>query len=62
MEQVDEVRSGGSYLSSGDKRLHFGLGAAAQADWIEVRWPSGDTGRFASAGANREILLTEGRK
>ena len=62
MEQVDEVRSGGSYLSSSDRRLHFGLGAAVRADWIEVRWPSGDTERFGTAEANREVFLTEGRK
>jgi len=59
LEQVDEVRSGGSYLSNGDKRLHFGLGAAPRADWIEVRWPSGVTERFPAAEANREIFLTE---
>ena len=56
---MDEVRSGGSYLSSNDKRLHFGLGAAPRVDWIEVRWPSGVTGRFPAAEINREIMLTE---
>ena len=39
--QVDEVRSGGSYLSQNDLRLHFGLGAASIVDSLEVRWPSG---------------------
>jgi len=62
LEQVDEVRSGGSYLSNNDKRLHFGLGSAQGADWIEVRWPSGATERFPAARANREILLTEGQR
>ena len=62
LEQVDEVRSGGSYLSNNDKRLHFGLGAARGADWIEVRWPSGATERFPATTANREILLTEGQR
>ena len=60
--QTDEVRSGGSYLSNNDKRLHFGLGSAAGADWIEVRWPSGATERFPATVANREILLTEGQR
>ncbi len=59
LEQVDEVRSGGSYLSNSDKRLHFGLGAAPRADWIEVRWPSGATERLPAAEANREIFVTE---
>jgi hypothetical protein len=39
--QMDEVRSGGSYLSQSDLRLHFGLGAAAKVDKIEIIWPGG---------------------
>ena len=39
--QVDEVRSGGSYLSQSDLRLHFGLGAAQKIDKIEIDWPGG---------------------
>ena len=38
--QYDTVRSGGSYLSSSDLRLHFGLGAATKIDRLELRWPS----------------------
>jgi hypothetical protein len=38
---VRSVDGGGSYLSSHDRRLHFGLGGATRADSIEVRWPSG---------------------
>jgi len=38
--QIDEVRSGGSYMSQNDLRVHFGLGAVRQAD-IEIRWLSG---------------------
>jgi enediyne biosynthesis protein E4 len=41
MTQTDEVRSGGSYLSQNDFRLHFGLAAAKTVDAVEVRWPSG---------------------
>ena len=43
---VDEVRSGSSYDSNNDMRIHFGLGAATKIDWIQVRWPSGLTERF----------------
>src|SRR5262249_48558757 len=39
--QTDEVRSGSSYLSQNDMRLHFGLGKAAKVDEVEIRWPSG---------------------
>jgi hypothetical protein len=41
--QVDEVRSGGSYLSQSDLRLHFGLGEHAAADKVEIFWPGGKT-------------------
>jgi hypothetical protein len=39
LTQVHEVRSASSYLSQNDMRLHIGLGAATQADSIEIRWP-----------------------
>jgi hypothetical protein len=39
--ELDEVRSGGSYLSQNDLRLHFGLGLSRFADRIEIAWPSG---------------------
>ena len=39
--QTAEVRSGGSYLSQNDLRLHFGLGAAAKVDKVEIAWPGG---------------------
>ncbi|MBI4170053.1 MAG: CRTAC1 family protein [Acidobacteria bacterium] len=38
--QVGEVRSGSSYMSQNDMRLHFGLGAAGRVDAIEIRWPT----------------------
>src|SRR5256885_8562294 len=39
--QIDEVRSGASYLSQSDMRIHFGLGDASRIDRVEIRWPSG---------------------
>jgi hypothetical protein len=39
--QEDEVRSGGSYLSQNDLRLHFGLGTHQSVDKVEIFWPSG---------------------
>src|SRR6266853_390675 len=43
---VDEVRSGSSYISNNDMRVHFGLGAVARVEWVEVGWPSGLIERF----------------
>jgi hypothetical protein len=41
LTQIGEVRSGGSYLSQSDLRLHFGLGSARRIDRLEIWWPSG---------------------
>ena len=45
---VDEVRSGSSYDSNNDMRVHFGLGRNERVEWVEVRWPSGLTERFSN--------------
>jgi len=57
---VDEVRSGSSYDSNNDMRVHFGLGARTKLDWVEVRWPSGLTERFASVRVDAINNLKEG--
>jgi enediyne biosynthesis protein E4 len=41
--QIDEVHSGGSYLSQNDLRIHFGLGDSSHLDRVEIRWPGGKT-------------------
>ena len=56
---MDEVRSGGSYLSQSDLRVHFGLGDAASAD-LEVRWPSGVVDRLPGVAADRVVTVLEG--
>jgi hypothetical protein len=53
------VRTGSSYLSQSDLRLHFGLGAAASAD-VEIRWPSGIVERFSGVSADRIWTAREG--
>jgi hypothetical protein len=60
MEQVDEVRSGGSYLSQNDLRIHFGLGKADKATLIEIRWPSGQVDTIKDVKANQLVYVKEG--
>ncbi len=57
---VQEVRSGSSYISSSDLRLHFGLGQSSSVDRIEVRWPSGRDEIFPSPVVDRFVALVEG--
>jgi enediyne biosynthesis protein E4 len=59
--QMDEVHSGDSVMSQGDLRLHFGLGKAEKADWIEVKWPTTQKlERFPQVKANQVITIREG--
>jgi hypothetical protein len=58
---MQELRSGSSYLSSSDLRLHFGLGALASYDRIEVVWPSGLMEQFAGGSADKFVSLIEGK-
>jgi hypothetical protein len=51
---------GGSYQSAGDPRLHFGLGAAARVERLEVRWPSGQVDRYHDLDCDTGYLLREG--
>jgi enediyne biosynthesis protein E4 len=57
---VDEVRSGSSYDSSSDARVHFGLAAATKLDWVEVRWPSGLREKFMNMQLDSMNTLQEG--
>jgi hypothetical protein len=58
---VDEVRSGSSYNSSSDLRLHFGLGTETQVKRVTVRWPNGERESFEVEGVDRVMELIEGR-
>src|SRR6266700_1816539 len=58
--RVDEVRSGSSYSSSSDMRLHVGLGQTNQIDFAQVRWPSGLVERFESLRVDSIHDLKEG--
>jgi hypothetical protein len=60
LRQIDEVRSGGSYLSQSDLRLHFGLGAATRAYRVTVFWPSGTVDTVRDIPADRHVVIEEG--
>jgi hypothetical protein len=59
VEQWQEVRGGGIYLSQNDFRVHFGLGAATRVDRLEVRWPNGNEQTWQNLDVDRFHTLTE---
>lgn len=58
-EQFGTVTAGGSYLSSNDKRVHFGLGASEAVKLLEVTWPSGFVQTLENIRADRIVTVTE---
>jgi hypothetical protein len=58
--QIDEVRSGGSFMSQNDFRLHFGLGKANLAN-LSIRWLDGKTEHFSSVAAGQIVSIEEGK-
>ena len=59
-QQIDEVRSGGSYFSQNDLRIHFGIGKAQKIDVLELRWPSGLVETLKDIPPNQLIYVKEG--
>ena len=59
--QIEEVRSGGSYYSQNDLRIHFGLESAKKAD-VEIVWPTGKKDILAGLDVNRLYVVQEGGK
>jgi enediyne biosynthesis protein E4 len=57
--QLQEVRSGGGYISQSDFRLHFGLGKASKVDLLEIRWPSGLVDKLENVSANQILTIKE---
>ena len=57
--QMDEIRSGGGYLSQNDLRVHFGLGSAVKADVIQVRWPSGIVDELHDVPSDQIVTVVE---
>ncbi|HTG93590.1 MAG TPA: CRTAC1 family protein [Pyrinomonadaceae bacterium] len=61
LTQLDEVRSGDSYISQSDLRLHFGLQKRTKVDSIQVLWPSGVIDKVSGVGVNRIVTIKEGQ-
>ncbi len=61
MKQREDVLSGGSYLSSSDLRIHFGLGDAADAGTLEIHWPSGAKETIKLPAVDRIYTIEEGK-
>jgi enediyne biosynthesis protein E4 len=61
IRQRGDVLSGGSYLSSNDPRLHFGLGSASTVDSVEIHWPDAHRESLALPGVDRIFTVTEGK-
>ncbi|HZZ40089.1 MAG TPA: CRTAC1 family protein [Acidobacteriaceae bacterium] len=61
VRQRGDVLSGGSYLSSSDFRVHFGLGAATKVDAVEIHWPGGKMEKVTLPGVDRIFTIVEGQ-
>jgi hypothetical protein len=61
MRQRGDVLSGGSYLSSNDMRIHFGLGDATNAGTAEIHWPSGAKEFVKLPAVDRIYTIIEGQ-
>ncbi len=61
MTLVDEVRSGDSYLSQSDMRLHFGLEKRTKITSVEVKWPNGTVDTVLNPGVNKILTIKEGK-
>ena len=61
IRQRADVFSGGSYASSSDPRVHFGLGAATKIDDLEIHWPSGAVEEISGPAIDRILKVVEGK-
>src|SRR5262249_30224533 len=58
-EQTAWARSGSSYLSASDRRVHFGLGSARQVERLTVHWPSGSVQELRDVPADQVLSIRE---
>jgi hypothetical protein len=55
------VRSGGSYYSQNDLRIHFGLGKSQRVQSLEISWPGGKVDTLRNVAANQLVVVKEGQ-
>src|SRR6266850_1956093 len=60
-QQFSEVRSGASYLSQNDLRLHFGLGTATKLESVQIRWPNGNVEPLRDVAGDYIYTVVEGK-
>jgi hypothetical protein len=61
IRQRADVFSGGSYASSSDQRVHFGLGAATKVDKVEILWPDGAKEQIHVPSIDRIVTVEEAK-
>ena len=61
LRQRADVLSGGSFVSSNDPRVHFGLGDAGKVDAVEIHWPSGLKEKLILPGVDKIFTVEEGK-
>jgi hypothetical protein len=59
--QRQDVLSGGSFASSSDQRVHFGIGSATKVEMVEIHWPSGLAEQVVVPGIDSIVTITEGK-
>ena len=62
MKQRGDVLSGGSFASSNDPRVHFGLGDATAIDAVEIHWPSGSLQKISSSRRRSHLHRRRGQR
>ncbi len=60
--QTREIRRGAGFASSQEPVAHFGLGIGTAIEFLEVRWPGGETQSFRNLPERRTVLLTQGQE
>jgi enediyne biosynthesis protein E4 len=61
LRQRGDVLSGGSFVSSNDQRVHFGIGDADKVDAVEIHWPSGAIEKVVLPGVDKIFTVEEGK-